>query len=91
MSRISTRFGTFKFDVCDLILHGMIRNEKSQHCSNIAALCCSISSSNRPVLYHLQVVLSRLSDGRDVAIAAHTVLEPGCPLGAYRHLQLHPF
>ena len=28
-------------------------------------------------MYHLQVVYSRLSDGRDVAIAACTVLEVG--------------
>ena len=34
--------------------------------------------ANRPVWYHLQVIYSRLSDGKDVAIAAHTVLEPGC-------------
>ena len=34
--------------------------------------------ANRPLWYHLQVISSRFSDCKDVAIAAHTVWEPGC-------------
>ena len=61
------------------MLHRMIRNEKLQHCSNTAARCCAKTRRcNRPLWYHIQVIYSRLSDGKDVAIAAHTVWEPGC-------------
>ena len=54
------------------MLHEMIRNEKLE-------LCFTLSLQIGPFcITDQQVVYSRFSGGRDVAIAAHTILEPGC-------------